>query len=456
MSFVLLTRMVRTASFGLAVLYALLFATSVAILGIVFFLTVATSLNRQITTRIDEEIALLQQELKSEGKDALVAEVQERTNVFPALDYLLLDANGNRLAGDLSSMPSVVGWTDVSEPRGNRADPPRKIRIRNVALDQGLRLAVGDDLAPIENIRTALFEALGWLLLAVPLLSLAGGLALSFGFLQREDAMASTADVIIAGDLSQRIPTRGTNDNFDRLSATLNLMLDRIQALMESLRQVSNDIAHSLKTPLGHLRQKLRSARATNGLKCKKAIDDAMAETENLLETFSALLRIAHIEAGTRRAGFGQIEISRLLANLGEAYTAAAEREGKSISVNVAPKITILGDKTLLTEMLSNLLDNALRHTPRGTNIEISLAQNGSGAVAFVADDGPGVPAEDRDLIFRRFYRTAPSAKIPGHGLGLSLAAAVADLHGIALSAEDNAPGLRMRIGFNEMTRSAA
>ncbi|MGH6826096.1 ATP-binding protein [Methyloceanibacter sp.] len=448
MSFDLLTRLVRTASFGLAVLYVLLFVTSVSILGVVFYLTVETSLDRQIATRIDAEMALLQQELSLDGKDALVAEVQERTNVFPALEYLVLDANGNRLAGDLPSMPDTVGWTDLSEPRGRRGDPPRTLRVRNVALPQGLRLAVGDDLAPIENVRAALIEALGWLLLAVPLLSLAGGLALSFGFLRRVDAITRTADAIIEGDLDQRIPTRGTNDNFDRLSETLNLMLDRIQALMDSLRQVSNDIAHSLKTPLGHLRQKLRSARASDGLKCKRAIDAAMADTENLLETFSALLRIAQIEAGTRRSGFGQVEMSRLLANLADTYTAAAEHDGKSITVNVPAKITAWGDRALLTEMFSNLLDNALRHTPRGTNIEVSVAENESGAVAFVADDGPGVPAADRDLIFRRFYRSARSTTTPGHGLGLALAAAVADLHGMTLTAEDNAPGLRMRISL--------
>jgi signal transduction histidine kinase len=441
--------MVRTASFGLAVLYALLFVASVSILGVVFYLTVQTSLDRQIATRIDAEIALLEQELRFEGKDALVGEVEERANVSPALDYLVLDASGNRLAGDLPSMPNAVGWANLSVPRGNPEDPPRNLRVRNVALDQGLRLAVGDDLAPIEEIRAALIEALGWSLLAVPLLSLAGGLALSFGFLRRVDAITSTADAIIGGDLNQRIPTRGTNDNFDRLSETLNQMLDRIQALMDSLRQVSNDIAHSLKTPLGHLRQRLRSARASDGLKCKKAIDAAMADIESLLETFSALLRIAHIEAGTRRGGFGQVKMSSLLAHLAESYTAAAEHEGKSITVNVAPKITTWGDKALLTEMFSNLLDNALRHTPRGTNIEVSLAKNEAGTVAFVADSGPGIPAGDRDLIFRRFYRLARSAKTPGHGLGLSIAAAVADLHGITLSAEDNKPGLRMRVSFS-------
>ena len=430
-------------------LYTLLFVASVLILGVVFYLIVQTSLDRQIASRIDAEIALLYQELTFEGKDALVREVEERTKVSPALDYLVLDADGSRLAGNLPSMPNTVGWTDLSERPSSRGDRPRDLRVRNVALPQGLRLAVGDDLAAMENIRSALIEALVWSLLAVPLLSLAGGLALSFGFLRRVDAITRTADAIIGGDLKQRIPTRGTNDNFDRLSEALNQMLDRIQALMDSLRQVSNDIAHSLKTPLGHLRQKLRTARASEGLKCKKAIDAAMADIENLLETFSALLRIAQIEAGTRRVGFGQVKVSSLLAHLAEAYTAAAEQEGKSISLNIAPKVTTWGDKALLTEMFSNLLDNALRHTPRGTNIEIVLGKNDSGTVAFVADDGPGVPAGDRDLIFRRFYRSECSAKTPGHGLGLSIAAAIADLHGITLSAEDNEPGLRVRVGFS-------
>jgi len=438
--------MMRTASFGLAVLYTLIFVASVSILGVVFYLIVQNSLDRQITSRVDAEIALLYQELTSEGRDALVAEVQERTAVSPALDYLVADASGRRLAGNLPSMPNTVGWSDLSEPPSRRGDRPRDLRVRNVALPQGLRLAVGDDLAPIENIRSALIEALGWSLLAAPMLSLAGGLALSFGFLRRVDTITRTADAIIGGDLNQRIPTRGTNDNFDRLSETLNQMLDRIQALIDSLRQVSNDIAHSLKTPLGHLRQKLRTARASDGLKCKKAIDAAMADVENLLETFSALLRIAQIEAGTRRVGFGQVEVSSLLAHLAESYSAAAEHEGKSITQNIAPKITTWGDKALLTELFSNLLDNALRHTPRGTNIEVSLAD--SNAVAFVADNGPGVPTGDRDLIFRRFYRSECSARTPGHGLGLSIAAAIADLHGITLSAEDNKPGLRIRVSF--------
>jgi hypothetical protein len=213
--------MMRTASFGLAVLYTLLFVASVLILGVVFYLIVQTSLDRQIASRIDAEIALLYQELTFEGKDALVREVEERTKVSPALDYLLLDADGSRLAGNLPSMPNTVGWTDLSERPSSRGDRPRDLRVRNVALPQGLRLAVGDDLAAMENIRSALIEALVWSLLAVPLLSLAGGLALSFGFLRRVDAITRTADAIIGGDLKQRIPMRWrmtTSIVFQRLS----------------------------------------------------------------------------------------------------------------------------------------------------------------------------------------------------------------------------------------------
>jgi signal transduction histidine kinase len=455
MSFVPLPRIVRTTSFGLAVLYTLLFAISAVILGTLVYFTVRTSLDRQMATRIDAEVELLRQELRSEGKAALISEVQERANYFHALDYLVVDANGNRLAGTLPSMPATEGWGNISAQGVRAGDPARRFRVRSVVLDQDLRLAVGDDLGPMDDIRAAFIDALGWSLLAFALLSLSGGLLLSFGFLRRVDAITRTADAIIAGELNRRIPTKGTNDNFDRLSDTLNTMLDRIQALMDSLRHVSNDIAHALRTPLGRLQQKLELARAVAvaSPKCKSAIDSAMAETEGILDTFSALLRIAQIEAGTRQAGFGEVEISALFENITDAYAAAAEDQGKAITANVAPALTVWGDRELLAEMLANLLDNAIRHTPPGTNIEVTLANGGTSLFGTVADNGPGIPLEERARVFRRLYRMEQSMRTPGHGLGLSLVAAVAELHGIELSAEDNAPGLRMAMSFGSAAR---
>ena len=451
MSFARLPRTMRTASFGLAVAYALLFAGSVLILGGIVYVMVQSSLDRQMTARIDAEIDLLTEELRSEGPQELVREIQERSSYFPALQYLVQDAKGNRLAGRLSAMPSTFGWSDVSDWVAAQGGASRRFRVRSVSFDDGLRLAVGDDLAPSDEIRQAFLEALGWGVLAFLALSLTGGFLLSIGFLRRVNSIRHTAEAIIGGDLHSRVPLRGTNDNFDRLSETLNRMLDRIQVLMESLGQVSNDIAHALRTPLGRLRQKLEAARtvAEPDPQCKRAIDAAVMETDNILDTFSALLRIAQLEAATRSAGFREIDLSNLFAGVTEAYAAAAEDQGKAITANIAPSIMAWGDKDLLAEMLANLLDNAITHTPAGARIEVSLINGGDRAIATVADNGLGVPEAERCRIFRRFYRLERSIRTPGNGLGLSLVAAVAELHRVELSADDNLPGLRITMIFD-------
>jgi signal transduction histidine kinase len=270
---------------------------------------------------------------------------------------------------------------------------------------------------------------------------LVGGWLVSSRFLSRIDEITKAADGIIGGDMGRRIPIRGTNDDFDRLAATLNRMLDRIAGLLENLRQVSNDIAHDLKTPLTHLRNRLVAAKSNSHDK-EAAIDAAIGDTEEILETFSALLRIAQIESGTRRSGFREVDLSWLFETVAEDFRPVAEEEGKSLVPVIQPGLTTTGDKDLLVQMLANLLENAIRHTPAGTQIELSLARMASGFVASVADNGPGVPADERERIFRRFYRLEKSRTTQGSGLGLSLVAAIADLHGIAVAAWDNAPGL--------------
>ena len=452
MSFGHLPRALRTASFRLAIFYALLFAGSALILGSIVYWTVQTSLKRQMDERINAEIELLRQEFRSEGLQELIREIGERAAYFPVLDYLVVDDKGNRLAGNLPYMPSASGWTDIeTEPRAPNPDAERSFHVRSVYLADGIRLAVADDLEPLEAIERAFLEALGIALLAFLVLSLTGGFVLSMGFLRQVDDITHTAEAIIRGELTSRIPLRETNDNFDRLSRTLNRMLDRIQDLMESLRQVSNDIAHALRTPLGRLRHKLETARlqirsSPQGL---AAVDAAIEETDTILDTFSALLRIAQIEAGTRKAGLKPLDLSALFERVIEAYAAAAEEEGKTLKANVETGLSAVGDRELLVEMAANLLDNAIRHTPAGADIELSLVRKGKKLIASIADNGPGIPAEDRERVFRRFYRLERSASIPGTGLGLALVAAVAELHGIELGAEDNAPGLRIRMIFD-------
>jgi signal transduction histidine kinase len=441
---------VRTASFGLALLYATLLAASAVILGFIVYATVQASVDRQMDARIEAEIEILKGEFRSEGSAELAREVETRINYFGALEYFLADADGKRLAGSLSNLPATDGWSDIAITEPQQGKDPKYFRVKTVHLDNGYRLVVGDDLASKEDIRRAFLGALAWALVAFLVLTLTAGALLSSAFLSRVDSIGRTAEAIINGDLGSRVPLRGTNDNFDRLSATLNRMLDQIQRLMESLSQVSNDIAHALRTPLGRLRQKLEVAHANSGVdsQCTKTIDAALEETDNILNTFSALLRIAQIESGTRTVGFREIDLSKLFETVSEAFSAVAEDEGKTLTAEIAPSVKFWGDGDLLSEMLANLLDNAIRHTPQGAHIEVSLMNHGSQLVASVADNGPGVPPAEQERIFRRFYRLERSIRTPGTGLGLSLVAAVAELHGMKFCATDNMPGLRMTLSF--------
>lgn len=453
MSFANLRRIARASSFRLTCLYAVIFSISVAVLGNIIFWTVETALERHITTRISAELAFLETKFRTEGLAELVEEVEERMQSFVDgghMEYLVVSAQGERLAGNLLSMPAENGWSDLVYPGDDRSPDGIKIRVRSVALDGGIRLAVGDDLEIVRYVKRATLGVLGWVVLAIILLSVAGGFLVSLAFLRKVDSVTQTAGAITSGNLNQRIPLRGTNDEFDRLSAALNQMLDHNANLMESLRQVSNDIAHDLRTPLTRLRQKLDSAQAmVASIPARTAIEAAVAETDEILETFSALLRISQIEAGSRRAGFREVDLTGLFETVTDAFGVAAEAEGKNLIANVQQGVRVTGDKELLTQMLANLVENAIRHTPENARIEITLAQKGAEVVASVADDGHGVPHNERKDIFRRFYRVEPSRTTPGNGLGLALVQAVANLHGIELEVGDNTPGLRITMSFN-------
>jgi signal transduction histidine kinase len=283
------------------------------------------------------------------------------------------------------------------------------------------------------------------------MLGISGGTLLSRAFLGRVDAISRTAEAIIGGDLGHRVPTRGTGDDLDRLADTLNRMLDRIQALMESLRQVSSDVAHDLRTPLSRLYQRLEDARthARSAAEYESAIDAAIGEAQGLLETFSALLRIAQVEGASARAGFCDVDLTAVTEAVCDAYRPDAEEGGHDITATIAQGVTVSGDKELLTQALSNVLENALRHTPPGTHISIRLIGGApAGAHLTVEDDGPGVAAADLPRLADRFYRGEQSRTTSGNGLGLSLVAAVAELHGAKLSLDALQPGLRVSLSF--------
>lgn len=260
------------------------------------------------------------------------------------------------------------------------------------------------------------------------LLAVAGGWLTSTAFLRRVERINRTTGRIIEGALHERIEVRGSGDELDRLAERLNTMLDRLQALVESLRQVSSDIAHDLRTPLTRLRQSLESGEN----------ERALAECDQILATFSALLRIAQIEAGTRRAGFKPVDLSALFETIAETYGPVAEDAEHLFSAEISPNIHITGDPQLLTQLLANLVENAIKHTPAGTTIRLHLIERPGGSFeGSVRDDGPGIPSDDRERVFDRFVRLETSRTTPGSGLGLSLARAIAELHGFTLELSD-------------------
>jgi signal transduction histidine kinase len=266
--------------------------------------------------------------------------------------------------------------------------------------------------------------------------------------MRRIDTIGRTTRAIMEGDLSARVPVRGSDDEIDQLVASLNEMLDRIQHLMEGLRQVTGDIAHDLRTPLGRLRQRLEDARehATSTGEYAEATEAAIGEADTLLEIFSALLRIAQIEAGAQKSAFQEFDLSEMMRNLGEVYAPSAEDAQHKLEVAVDNGATLVGDRQLIAQMVSNLVENALNHTPAGCTVRLALSRSGTGFTIEVADNGPGIPVAERDKVFDRFYRLDRSRTTAGSGLGLALVRAIATLHGLSTTLEDAKPGLRVLI----------
>ncbi|MDQ2803561.1 MAG: ATP-binding protein [Pseudomonadota bacterium] len=460
MSLLFLPRLLRTASFRLAALYVAVFALSALVLGAAVFLATRSAMQQQMAARIEAETAFLREEFRTGGLDHLLAVVRSRGRGAGALDYLVRDRHGARLAGEMpvaaASRPGwAPGWATVemSEASENQGRPER---VRELVTDigNGMLLAVGDDLARVTAVEEAVATAFLWTVGLAALLGIGGGALLSRAFLNRVDAIAGTAEAIIGGDLARRVPVRGTGDDLDRLAGTLNRMLDRIGALMDSLRQVSSDVAHDLRTPLSRLYQRLEDARAhaRSVPEYEAAIDGAVREAEGLLETFSALLRIAQVEGASPRAGFRDVDLSAVAEAVADAYRPDAEEAGHRLAAGVSPGIFVHGDQELLTQAVANLVENALRHTPAGTRIGVHLVQNREGVILNVEDDGPGATAEDLPRLTHRFYRGERSRTTPGNGLGLSLVAAVAELHGATLRLEGTEPGLRVGLLFSALS----
>jgi signal transduction histidine kinase len=450
---IVLPRLLRVASFRFAAFYVAVFAGSALVLGIAVFFEARSALQQQMAARIETEVAFLEVEFQSEGLAHLIEIVRKRGQGASALDYLVQDQAGSHLAGEVPATPGLTpGWTRIEVPQASEdGGRPERVRALVSDLGGGVLLAVGGDLRQVDDLEKAIATAFLWTIGLAAMLGIVGGVLLSRAFLRRVDAISRTAEAIIGGDLTRRVPTHGTGDDLDRLAGTLNHMLDRIGILMESLRQVSSDVAHDLRTPLTRLYQRLEDARAhaQSMTDYETAIAAAIGEAQRLLDIFSALLRIAEVEGSSSRAGVTDVDLTAVAETVADAYRPDAEEAGHTLTAAIGQGVVVSGDKELLTQALANLVENALRHTPPGTRIDVRLeGSSATGARLSVEDDGPGVAEADLRHLTDRFYRGESSRTTPGNGLGLSLVSAVAELHGATLDLNVMKPGLRVNLSF--------
>ncbi len=450
----------------LTTLYVILFAASVAILFALVWFVTSRSMTAQLMANVQRETVSLADEYRATGALAAAALVERRLQRGGLAYYLLQRRDGAWIAGNIAPVSPVLGPLDLQVrlfSRGEAVGDRTQGDLRNaigygVLLGDGTFVLAGEDVGRLQATRKAILTAFSVGGGVSVILAILGGLALSAGFLRRVEQVNRTARQIMAGQLDSRVTVRDNGDELDRLAANLNAMLDRIQSLMESLKQVSSDIAHDLRTPLARLRQNLETAKvgARSVEEFRSSTDAAIAETDALLKTFSALLRIAQIESGSRKAGFARVDVSELFELVALTFAAVAEDQGHELVSDIQGGITLSGDRELLLQLATNLVENAIRHTPSGTKIEFRLRKEMDEVIATVVDNGPGIPEEERGKVLRRFYRLEASRTTPGSGLGLALVAAIAELHGARLGLLDHAPGLIVEVRFPAATRLVA
>lgn len=436
------------------------FATSVFMLLAFIYWRTAGFVADQTDQTIEVEITGLAEQYRASGDNGLISVIRERAARDPngKSIYLFADSDGLKLAGNLSSWPQGVevenGWINfVLDRQTGWLGDSRLARARVFDVQGGLRLLVGRDVQELMALKQLIERAINWGMAMTLGLALFGGFMMSRSTTRRIEQINHASREIMAGKLSMRIPTRGTDDDFDQLADNLNQMLDRIVYLMEGIRHVSDNIAHDLRTPLARLRTKLENTldAVAQDETARDAVSSAVAETDQLLHTFNALLRIARLETGGKASVRSPIDIGALLTDAVELYEAVAEEKSQTLLLAVHRQLIIEGDRDLLFQAISNLIDNAIKYTPNGGQIRVSVDLEVDHALLEVADSGIGIPDEEKDKVFQRFYRVAKSRSLPGNGLGLSLVGAVVDMHHGVIELHDHfvgasQPGLRILI----------
>ncbi len=418
-------------------------------------------LARQLEQTIEAETRGLAEQYRAGGISNLTKTVSNRSLTPGNSLYLVTDNEGRRITGNLTSVSKIlwnsVGRVEFVYKRPSQNGPEDRLALASVfRLPGGFRLIVGRDIEDRRVfqrvVRSAFFIGLGFM----ALVGLGGGWLVSRGLLARIDAVTATGRTIMEGDLTGRVPVNGSGDELDRLSINLNAMLDRIEQLMAGMQEVSDNIAHDLKTPLNRLRNRAEAALHEHGdaKSYRDALERTIEEADGLIKTFNALLSIARLEAGTAGKAKNEIDAGALIQDFVELYEPTAEDKNMSLTAKVADDVHLKGDRQLIGQALANLIDNAIKYggSKKGGKIEVTAGDTGQTVEFSVSDTGPGIPEKDRERVLKRFVRLEESRSRPGSGLGLSLVAAVARLYGGSVRVEDNKPGLRMVLSLPHKT----
>ncbi len=444
----------RSSPFRLAVAYVALFAASALLLLSFIYWSTAGYMSRQADETIEVEIAGLADRYRVAGLRGLTSLIEDRLSRQPSGSslYLVADTSYRPRVGNLSAWPQVEadadGWLDFRLDT-RQGDPVHWARAKPFRLQGGFHLLAGRDMYELESARATIVRTMAWGLVLTVVLALAGGTLVARGRIRRVGVINAAIGDVMAGDLTRRIPNDATGDDIEQLADNLNRMLGELEAQVDGVRRVSDNIAHDLRTPLARLRNRLEVLRQEEVPPDRReTAEQAVVEADRLLTTFNALLRIARIESGRRRQGFARVDLTQLVDDVAELYAPLLEEASLGLRIDHQPGLEVEGDRDLLFQAVANLVDNTLKHVPSGGRVTLSTSSQAEGIGLTVADDGPGIPETERQRVLERFYRLDSSRSKPGAGLGLSLVAAVAKHHEAGLELEDHFPGLRVTLWF--------
>jgi signal transduction histidine kinase len=455
---VLLVKTLTSSTFKQALIAIGTFGMVVSALFSYVYLSTSSYVRSRSDRGIMTEYSSLQGAYERSGRDGLIALIQQRTadKSFADNVYLLVDPSLAVLGGNLKAWPSTAtaasGWTEfrASEPLPNATTRPL-VRAMLQTFPGGDRLLVGRDIGDLDSftdqIKTAMISVAALLFVIAGVASI----LVTRRTVGRIEQINATSRAIMLSGLDKRIPLRGTHDEWDSVAENLNQMLDRIETLMGEVKQVSDNVAHDLRTPLTRMRGRLEKAYHGQhiGEDDQSLIGDTIADLDAVLRIFSSITRIAHIETQARKGAFRTVDLVEVAGEVVELYDAAAEQDGTRLTVTGDREVLVTGDRDLIFDAIANLVDNAIKHGRAGGEVVVANEIQDGKPVISIADDGPGIPADQYEHVFKRFYRLEHSRYTPGNGLGLSLVAAVARLHGARIEMLDNAPGLKLKLWFS-------